>query len=354
MPITSEQREQRKRYLGSSDAGVLAGVDQYRNMGDLYLDKRGELVKDDSNPDTELGTDMEDAILTMFTRRMSLTITRNVFCDRFDSGFPACANLDAGVRDAAHDAKGDIAAVVEAKYTSMSEEWGEGPGDVPYRVATQVQWQMWVTGCRLAYVPVFFVPPFGRANFRVYQVERHDDLINELVERGRIFWNDYVMKGIPPGDTVPHLETLKRRRREPESLVALDEDVAELWCKLAAVKQQISGLETDEKGYKEQIINALGGAEAGSLIDGRVISFREQNGARHCDFDRLELELRAIQGKIDLAMGFLGTHDNGGHFPHELEQLGQVDLVALYEKLVRQGRHRTLRIKAAPKLKRGK
>lgn len=323
--ISPEQREQRRKYIGSSDVACLVGVDPWRNAGDLWLEKTGRLIGDKSSTAADLGTDMEGAILNMFERRMGVTTERNIFLSR-EAGFPACANLDGAVREWGEPKPSEfglltvrekaIKSVVEAKSTSQQDEWNEHTGEVPLRVLCQTQWQMWVAGCDLAYVPALF-PDFGRFRLEVYQVERNDALIVELVGRAERFWSDHVLRDTPPADVVPHLESLKRIRRAPQSTVSLDEDAAGILQALEAAKAQRKACEIAVEQHQSELLALLGDAEAGSLPDGSSITYLEQNGARRCDFDLLEAELRAL-GKFEI-----------------------------YERLVRQSRFRVLRHKKA-------
>ena len=289
MALSEAQREKRKSYLGSSDVAAVVGVDPFRNASDVWLDKSGRLKdRDSASKAADMGNDLEDAVLNMFERRTRISLKRSVFLTREDSGFPACANLDAGEYDGPN-----LRAVVEAKSTSLQDEWGDAVSAVPLRVEIQCQWQMWVGDCELAWVPVL-LSQFGRFKFEVYQVERNEKLLGPVVERARWFWNHCVVEDNEPDD-VPHLETLKRRSRgEIDDVISLPTEVAVAWNDLEGAKQRKVAAETDEEHYKAIVLKGLGDAAAGRLPDGRLITYKEQNGGRHCDFDLLEMELRAL------------------------------------------------------------
>jgi predicted phage-related endonuclease len=345
--ITEEQREQRKHFIGSSDVACLVGVDPWRNAGDLWLEKTERLSGDKSSVAADLGTDMEGAILNMFDRRMNSRTIRNLFLSRIDVGFPACANLDGAIvgdtrlwlegvppsvqapysyniayegkeLTAFSEAPLSLFAVVEAKSTSQQDEWNEHTGEVPLRVLCQTQWQMWISGAPLAWVPALF-PDFGRFRLEVYRVERNEQLIEELIYRAGRFWNDCVVNDTPPSLVTPHLETLKRMRREPASVVKLGEDAEDVLGRLEIAKAVIKQAEKEREQAQAKLIAMLGDAEAGSLPDGSQVTYLEQNGVKSCDWELLEVELRAL-GKFEI-----------------------------YERLVRQARFRVLRHKKAAK-----
>lgn len=310
--ITAEQRERRRTVLGSSDAPSLCGVDPYRTLYDLFLDKTGKLEERESSTDADRGTDLEDAVIRMFERRTGHRVERNL---ELRNGGIFGANLDGALITRGLRPQDDhLTAIVEAKTTTDGDEWGEGLEDVPLRVFVQVQQQMMVADCQIAYIPVL-IPKFKRFHFEIYQVQRHDALIAEIKERGEWFWTKHVIRDIPPPASVPHIETLKRMRREPSSKIRLGNEARAAWSLMESLKKTRKELDEGIEAYYRDILTMLGQAEAGELEDGSVISYLEQNGQRTCDWTLLEMRLIEC-----------------GH-------------PEIFQELVSQGRHRVLRFK---------
>lgn len=95
MAITEAQREQRKKYLGSSDAPILAGCGYGgRTIADLYLDKTNRLVDDPGNEATDRGVALEPVALDLFEKKQGARLLRNALLTR-EAYF--CANLDAAI-----------------------------------------------------------------------------------------------------------------------------------------------------------------------------------------------------------------------------------------------------------------
>jgi predicted phage-related endonuclease len=92
MPITNEIRERRRRFLGSSDISAIIGVNQYRNAGDLWLDKTGRLTDDKGSTASRSGQHLEEAALRMFEEERGVKLARDIW---LDDGEFFCANLDA-------------------------------------------------------------------------------------------------------------------------------------------------------------------------------------------------------------------------------------------------------------------
>lgn len=329
--ITTQQREARRALIGSSDVPALCNVDPYRSLYDLWLEKTGKLEDRLGSEDADRGTDLEPYVLDMFERRMGVRLERNV---ELRNGGVFGANLDGAIRigkfrefrnesesgyiELGYAVDLQIEAVVEAKTTVDAEAWGEPPDDIPLRVFVQVQAQMMMAACSIAYIPVL-IPKYKRFHFEVYQVLRHDELIAQIKERGEWFWERHVQRDIPPPDTLPHLEALKRIRREPQSLVHLDDEAARLWTNLEIAKQERKRWEQTIEEFQAALLQKLGDAEAGELPDGSRLTYLEQNGAYSCDWQLLQMRLRECgQGQV-------------------------------YDELVRQARFRVLRHKKAPR-----
>ncbi len=119
MPITEKQREQRKNYLGSSDAPAIVGVDPWKTPADVYLSKVQNILEKEPGEAAQIGNLCEDAILKWFRKETGFKITRNQFRVH-NNGFMA-AHLDAVV-------SGENA-IVEAKTAGIitpfdRDQWG--------------------------------------------------------------------------------------------------------------------------------------------------------------------------------------------------------------------------------------
>jgi predicted phage-related endonuclease len=315
--LTEQQQEQRSHFVGSSDIGAIIGVDLNRNAGDVWLAKTGRLPRVEANTQMNRGIAMEPFILDMFEMEYKVQLARDVWVQHDDV---CAANLDGAlIREVeVGTAKGgypEIEAPVEAKSSNFGKDWNQETGDVPLLVLVQTSFQILCAGpqCTHGFTPAL-VPEHKRFKFvsPVPIVKRNDEFLEELKVAAHEFW-EYVRLDKRPPDSVPHLESLKRMKREPNMVLSLGDEAAELWSQYEAAGQREKSANRDRDEYKTQILAMLGDAEAGRLLDGREITFLSQNSPRHCDVDRL----------------------------HVLNP-------ELYEQVVSQGTHRVLRIKKAP------
>ncbi len=92
------QRKQRARYLGSSDAPALAGVDPFgRNQVDVWLEKTGKLQpvkqREEINSPKVVGTYLEGGILSWVEDVIGSRLARDQF--RIHNNGIMAANFDA-------------------------------------------------------------------------------------------------------------------------------------------------------------------------------------------------------------------------------------------------------------------
>jgi hypothetical protein len=157
--------------------------------------------------------------------------------------------------------------VVEAKTTSLSDEWGDpGTDQVPEAVVAQVSWQLALTGLEFALVPVLFTGL--RRDLQLYRVPRSEELIQELLRLGEDWWCRHVYERQPVPPEPPSLDVLKRIRRQPGTRVVIDPGLVlakrETGLALSAAKK------ADDLA-KAALIAALGEAEAGTDAEGREL-----------------------------------------------------------------------------------
>lgn len=259
--LTPEQLKARKCFIGSSDAAAILGCDPYRSASDVYLEKTGQAEDFAGNDATDRGNLLEPVLLTWAERELGVTLVHNVFI-ACATKLSLCANLDAWAPD------GDF--IVEAKSSNDPEQWGEqGSDEVPEKVIVQTHHAMYVARKRVAYVPVI-LPGFRSFDFRMYVVNRNDDLAEAVANAGQDFMQKHVWKKTPPSDFRPSIEVLKRMRREPSKTVPLSPELAD---RLVLARAACKLAEEDKEEAERLILATLMDAEAGDPGDGRLITY---------------------------------------------------------------------------------
>lgn len=274
MPITEYQKENRKNYIGSSDAPALVGVSPFRSAKDVYYEKIGQINMDDVSPKNEnamlVGTYCEDAVLRWFSEKMGFSIVRNQH--RVHENKISAANIDALIKE-----KPDQ--LIEVKTTGIvskfvSDDWGEVETDqVPDHVKVQCMHQMAI----LPEVQVVWVPVLmAGVGFCYYKIERNQKMIDDLIFVEESFWIENVKSMRPPEDELASLEIIKKLRREPNKKVSISAELVSQW--LAA--KDVLKIAKEEVELKELLIlNELQDAEAGESALGSVTFFETHRKA---------------------------------------------------------------------------
>ena len=267
MPITAEQKEERKNFIGASDVPMILGVSPWGNALRVYKEKLGLVPSFKGNTRTRLGELLEEGLLQLTSEELGYPILPN---QRRVKGIFA-ANND-GLVDG-------LPIGVEVKTTTEEKDWGEEYTDeVPMHVLMQTQAQAYCGDLDVVYVPALVA---GR--FRLYRVEREDSLIDEIVARGTQFWEEHVLKQVPPEGT-DTFDTLEVARQAGKVAPIKAED----YLLLQELKAQEKEVKDAIESVKESIIQQMGDAEIAECEHG-LLTYKKQ-GRTNFDTKALRLE----------------------------------------------------------------
>lgn len=190
--MTPEKRaawlEWRRGGIGASDVAAILGLSKWSSAFDVWASKVHGLGSGPTAA-TERGHMLEEAIMKrakpMIGARWHSKGKPSIGPESWQRCTP-----DYTLRFG--DGREEL---IECKSTrdKLSEgEWEHEPPDY-YRL--QCQWQMLVTGFRVCHLPVWSTMT---DEFRVYRVERNDELLSVLVPRMREWWERHVVGGERP------------------------------------------------------------------------------------------------------------------------------------------------------------
>ncbi len=262
--ITEEQRQLRRKYIGSSDAAAIMGVDPYRSASDVYLEKTGQADGFEGNANTERGNILEPVLLDWAEKELGRYVCRSVLHTLPE--WSICCNFD-GLVGGPYNARESV----EAKTATNVDEWGaEGTDEIPTQHIIQIHQGFAVMPTlRVCWVPVLLAG-FRSFDWRMYKVERNEDLAQAVANAGRTFWREHVEVRIQPADFRPSLEILKRMRREPTKIVPLAVELAD---RLVVARAACKQAEEEKEEAERSVLTALADAEGGDLGDGRLITY---------------------------------------------------------------------------------
>jgi putative phage-type endonuclease len=178
--------------IGGSDAAAILGLDRYRGPRHVFEEKHGRSTFK-GNEYTEIGTEIEDFIAHMFTKRSGISTAEApgtlVHVDRPWQR----VNVDRYTFERPGPASGCLECKNRSEY--QADQWEDGA--VPDAPAIQCHWGMAVGGWDHGFVAALV----GGNKLRWVRLERDEEMIEYLVDYCGKWFQRHVVEGIePPAD----------------------------------------------------------------------------------------------------------------------------------------------------------
>lgn len=262
----AEWLQARRRGIGGSDAAAIVGLDHYRSPFDVYADKLGLKPKDPDNEAMRQGRDLEAYVAERFCEATGKKVRRcNAMLQHKDYPF-MIANIDRWV-------VGENAGL-ECKTTSVLNRSKFSNGEYPPRYYVQCMHYMAVTGAAKWYLAVLVL----NKSFHIFEIERDEAEIEALIAAEKDFWENHVMKQIPPAPDGSDATAEIIRQLYPEAKeraeVALFgyEDKIQRYLEL---DEKVKELTRDRDALKQDLQLMLADAEIGRA-QGYVVEWKNQ------------------------------------------------------------------------------
>src|SRR5690625_2651108 len=277
----------RKKGVGGSDASAILGFNPWKSAFELYIDKTSDQVQEIDNEAIHWGNVLEDVVAEEFTRRTGKKVRRrNQIFIHPEHEF-MIANID-------RDVVGEKA-LLECKTTNAynSDAW-EGD-NIPPMYICQLQHYMSVLDYEKAYIAALI----GGQKFVWKEVERDDEFIEMMIEAEKQFWEEHVLKEIPPEiDGSPSAAELLNKMYPEDNgeIIMLKSDEAEMLIEaIESIKSEVKEKQALQKEYENKLKLMIGEATTGVTPRFDVnLKKVEQN---RLDSKRLKKELPDIAEK---------------------------------------------------------
>jgi len=256
----------RNKGIGGSDASVICGVNKYKSVVELWMEKTGQIEAKEAGEAAYWGNILEPIVRDEFTKRTGIEVGVEKSMLQHPEYPFMLANLDGVIIDPVKK----CGLIFEAKTASIynAHEWEL---NIPDHYQLQVQHYMAVTGFTGAYVAVLI----AGNQFKYYFIERDDEIINLLIKLEKIFW-DCVITRKPPKldgskacadllDSIYPQGTSKQVITLPDEALNLIQQYEE-----AKTTEDEAILKKDEASNK--LKNMLGESEL-ATVNGRIVSW---------------------------------------------------------------------------------
>lgn len=278
--------ELRKKGIGGSDSAAIVGLDRYRSPFDVYADKLGLKPEQPDNEAMRQGRDLEQYVAERFMEATGKKVRQRNAILQHPEHHWMLANIDRRV-------VGENAGF-EAKTTSVLNRTKFAQGEFPPNYYVQCVHYMAVTGADRWYLGVLVL----NKAFHVFTIERDEAEINALIEAEKDFWENHVLKQIPPApdgseatsEVIKHLFP-EAREREEVALYGHEEKIQQYLELDARVKE----LTQERDAIKQELQLAMADAEIGRA-QGYVVEWKNQT-RQALDTQRLKKEQTEIYEK---------------------------------------------------------
>lgn len=176
----------RRQGIGGSDAASIIGLNPYASAFTVYMDKLGLAPDIEENEAMWLGTALEPILAERFMQETGLKVERRNVIYQHPEHSHMLANIDRWI-------VGKNAGL-EIKTTSVFNASDFGNGEIPPNYYCQCMHYLAVTGASEWWLAVAVL---GKG-FHVFKVERNEDEIDALISVESAFWENHVLKQVPP------------------------------------------------------------------------------------------------------------------------------------------------------------
>jgi len=258
--------ELRRQGIGGSDAAAIVGLDRYRSAFDVYAEKIGLKPEQPDNEAMRQGRDLEQYVAERFMEATGKKVRRrNAMLQHPEHPF-MLANIDRWVI-------GENAGL-ECKTTSVLNRTKFSQGEFPPNYYVQCMHYMAVTGAERWYLAVLVL----NKAFHVFTIERDEAEVQALIEAEKDFWENHVLKQIPPAPDGSESTSEIIKQLFPEAKEGFTaslygyEDKIQAYLDLDA---QIKELEKKKEAIKQELQMAIDEAEIGRA-QGYVVEWKNQ------------------------------------------------------------------------------
>lgn len=261
-----EWLQARRKGIGGSDAAAIVGLDRYKSAFDVYADKLGLKPEEPDNEAMRQGRDLEAYVAERFIEATGKKVRRRNPMLQHPEYPWMIANIDRWV-------VGENAGL-ECKTTSVLNRAKFAQGEYPANYYVQCMHYMAVTGADRWYLAVLVL----NRSFHVFTIERDEAEIEALINAEKDFWENHVLKGIPPApdgkeSTSGLIKQLFPEAKEREEMALFGyEDKIQRYLEL---NEQVKQLTEARDALKQELQLALGQAEIGRAR-GYVVEWKNQ------------------------------------------------------------------------------
>lgn len=253
--------------IGGSDVSIIAGINPFKSVYQLWLEKTGQIEPEEQQSEyAHFGTLLEPIVRKEFMQRTGIKVRQKHMLLQSEE-FPFMfADVDGVINE-----HGELC-IFEAKTASAYKQdtWEE---EVPAPYILQVQHYMAVTGAKKTYIAALV----GGNHFYYHEVLRDDEMIAKIVAMEKYFWETHVLGGVEPvpdGSEATTRYFNEKFSKANGETVELPEEALDICREYDRISGEMKKLETEKNATVNQLKRLMKEAEVGTVGE-RKISWKE-------------------------------------------------------------------------------
>ena len=263
----SEWLKYRTKGIGGSDVSIIAGINPFKSVHQLWLEKTGQIEPEEQGSEyTHFGTLLEPIVRKEFTERTGIKVRQKHMLLQSEEYPFMFADLDGVINE-----DGEMC-IFEAKTASAykQETWEEG---VPAPYILQVQHYMAVTGAKKTYIAALV----GGNHFFWHEIPRDEEMIGKIIAMEKYFWETHVIGGVEPvpdgSEATTNYFNSKFSSSNGET-IELPKEALSVCDEFDRISAEIKKLETEKNAAANLLKSYLKEAETG-IVGERKITWKE-------------------------------------------------------------------------------
>jgi len=297
MLMNQDFTQDRTKYIGGSDIGAILGLSKFKTPLEVWMEKTGKETKQVDSLPLRFGSFAESFVASEYARSTGFELLHDESIYIHPTHPFMSAHID---RFILGDGVSKLPTrILECKTANpfARGEWGEpGTDQVPMGYLCQCIWYMAITGIDQSDLAVLF----GNSDFRIYEIARDLELEALVVEKAKHFWNEYVLKDIPPPAQTENDYQSLFKKSDPSKTIEANLKTVELIQQLQTLSKQGGDVDEQITQIKQHIMNEMKEAEALSYQGNVIATWKAPKPSFRIDSKRLELEEKVIYERFKM------------------------------------------------------
>ena len=295
MLINHDFTQDRRKYLGGSDIGAILGVSKYKTPLDVWMEKTGKAENAATNLPIRFGHFAEEFVAQEYVRATGyqllksqgdITHSEHPFLMGHVDRFVVTDTESSSICASQGSTTNHLLECKTANPYTLSQ-WGEaGSDEVPLSYLAQCHWYLCITQlarCDLAVL-------FGNSEFRIYRIHADRELQNALVDKAVSFWQEHVLKNIPPApQSTLDCQVLFKNETAGKAIEAQAQTAA-LIAQFTKLTEQIHHAELQVEAIKKSVMENMQDAQELTYQGQVLATWKKPKPSLRFDTKRFEHE----------------------------------------------------------------